>query len=240
AADILIAGGAEQVRAVAGDAAVALPESRNVVDAVRQSVGKCEIRTAQIASVSNLLGHTHVHGVVIRLGDVREFRKPGEATGSAWIGTRSGIPEVINTSGIPGSQIQDAIGCPELERAYINERSQFMRAAADICEFEDCTRSELPLKAHIVLIGIGCAQVRIYDINSTAGIDRQVAGREEIEVFGRRLRGKWIRRDWIRVRERIAHVGRAARRQAGDRIKVQASRGKERRLTVELKVVFTF
>ena len=122
------------------------------------------------------------------------------------------------------------------------------------------SNAEIALQAQVVLIDVWSAQVRIIQIDSTGGIDRQE--RREVDVRGRGFRWKGIRHaqtNAVAVRvviacilEGMAHIGQGCGHGAtGDTVdtrgrqvvwrSVEESRGAhEWRLAVELKIVFAF
>src|SRR3982074_1312505 len=77
--------------------------------------------------------------------------------------------------------IQHPVGGSKLEWIRVHKRYEFARTAASVTELEESIRTQVVLQAQIVLRDVGCAQVRIDDVESTGSSEREKARCVEVD-----------------------------------------------------------
>ena len=112
-----------------------------------------------------------------------------------------------------------------------------MRGTPHVCRLYDKISDYLALDAEIVLIGIRGTQVWI-DKEDTANPERRKTCGYKIEVLGRWLRGKRISNS--RRYERLTQIVDLYLRIRCKRVESETGGPEERRLSVELEIIFSF
>ena len=200
---------------------------------VRQS----EIGAPEVMGVDELLIQAGLQAVIKSITDVLELRRGTEATWSRGrvVDRKS---RIVLACAIASAQVQDAIWSAQHERVDIDQRGQSMGKVAYIAHFESGTAGQFVLHAQVVLIRDRSFQVWINEVDASAAVDWQKSGCIEIKI------GRW------RVRwERIGDIGRnwdrtdrlnRGKDHSLKRGEVQPHTREERRLAVELQIIFAF